>query len=110
MTSTTTDISNSSYTYVVLRRGKRPTETTGVIDGHENKTFGYNRLINNPRKKKGHVLMRACSSDGEIDEFIVSKSQGSEVYSDARKSHWGDLWPYEKVVKGRVDEHTYSDQ
>lgn len=99
VTLATTGISNSSYSYVIIRRGKRPTSSDLEIDCDENKTFSYKRIINSPKKKKGHVILRSCDANGGIDEFIVSKSQGSEVYADARTSHWGDLWPHDKVVK-----------
>jgi ribosomal protein RSM22 (predicted rRNA methylase) len=45
---------------------------------------------------------------GHIERIVVAKSHGKQLYYDARKSHWGDLWPHTPrgsvVIKDRADE------
>jgi ribosomal protein RSM22 (predicted rRNA methylase) len=109
VTATNTDLSNSSYSYVVIRRGKRPTIDSKVIDNHENRTFDFKRIVSSPKKRKGHVMIKTCNQEGAIEDIVVAKSHGDDVYNDARTCHWGDLWPYEQVTKENV-EFPYNDK
>mgnify|MGYP002805303548 CR=1 FL=1 len=36
---------------------------------------------------------------GEIERHTVPKSQGRQIYYDARKARWGDTFPHEPKVK-----------
>ena len=36
-----------------------------------------------------------------IERRTVLKKDGREVYTDGRKSYWGDLWPLERELGGR---------
>lgn len=57
--------------------------------------YAWPRLVAPPIKRKGHVVMDACTWQGDIKRFTVSKSQGKQIYHDARKSMWGDLFPHD---------------
>ena len=50
------------------------------------------RLILDPLRKQGHILLDVCTSEGEIERWTVPKSYGNIAFRDARKSGWGDLW------------------
>ncbi|KAH9814408.1 mitochondrial small ribosomal subunit Rsm22-domain-containing protein [Melampsora americana] len=56
--------------------------------------INWPRIILPPHKKKGHVILDVCSSNGQIERMTIPKSQGKSDYYDARKSHWGDSWPH----------------
>jgi ribosomal protein RSM22 (predicted rRNA methylase) len=56
--------------------------------------YHWPRLISPPLKRGGHVILDVCSSSGYIERMTVPKSQGKIPYRDARKSHWGDLFPH----------------
>ena len=50
------------------------------------------RVILHPLKKKGHVVIDVCTSQGRIERWTVPKSFGKIEFKDARKAQWGDLW------------------
>ena len=78
-----------NYTYLVL--GK-------AVPSLEMDTWP--RIISPPIKKKGHVILNVCTvPDGKIENWIVPKSMSKEIYHDARKSKWGDLWPHGAKTK-----------
>jgi ribosomal protein RSM22 (predicted rRNA methylase) len=81
---------DSKYSYVVLRRGRRPQSATSM----ESQAYHWPRLIQPPLKKNGHVVMDICSTNGEIQRMVIPKSQGKVPYRDARKAMWGDLFPH----------------
>lgn len=57
----------------------------------------FGRIIRAPKKKKGHVLIDVCASPGIITRHTVRKSMADVmpgIYSAARKSRWGGLWPH----------------
>ncbi|KAI7905856.1 mitochondrial small ribosomal subunit Rsm22-domain-containing protein [Cokeromyces recurvatus] len=98
---------DAKYSYVVLRRGKRPVGNNTM----ETEAYHWPRLIQPPLKRNGHVVMDVCSKEGEIQRMVISKSQGKIPYRDARKIMWGDLLPHQsknKVVtrfsKGEIDQ------
>ncbi|KAI8095817.1 mitochondrial small ribosomal subunit Rsm22-domain-containing protein [Thamnidium elegans] len=81
---------DSKYSYVVLRRGERPTKSTSI----ESQAYHWPRLVQPPLKKNGHIVMDTCSTTGEIQRMVIPKSQGKIPYRDARKAMWGDLFPH----------------
>ena len=85
---------DSKYSYVVLRRGNRPTKST-----MEEQAYQWPRLIQPALKKNGHVVMDVCSKEGEIQRMVIPKSQGKIPYRDARKAMWGDLFPHNSKNK-----------
>lgn len=88
------NIEDAKYSYVVLRRGPRPTVTNTEQEDLETEAYSWPRLITPPLKKNKHVVMDVCSPEGEIQRMIIPKSQGKIPYRDARKSAWGDLFPH----------------
>ncbi|EJS42987.1 rsm22p [Saccharomyces arboricola H-6] len=50
------------------------------------------RIVNDPIKRKGHVMMDLCAPSGELEKWTVSRSFSKQIYHDARKSKKGDLW------------------
>ena len=63
----------------------------------EEKRGSMGRIIRAPIKKKGHVYIDYCASPGRIIRSRVTKSLSLNVapgmYTAARKSRWGGLWP-----------------
>lgn len=56
----------------------------------------YGRLIRSPLKKKGHVILDTCQSDGHLTRSVLSKSEVWQVptlYSALRKLRWGGIVP-----------------
>jgi ribosomal protein RSM22 (predicted rRNA methylase) len=56
----------------------------------------FGRIIRAPKKKKKHVIVDVCASPGVLVRHTVPKSMDAElpgIYSAARKSRWGGLWP-----------------
>jgi len=80
----------NSYSYFVLKRGPRPTTEAQAP-----------RLVVSPLKRGGHVIFDACCPSGNIERFTVAKSHGKQEYYDARKSHWGDLFPHYNAEKSQ---------
>lgn len=56
-------------------------------------SYSWPRLLIPSSKKGGHVLLYACTDDGNIKRFLVSK-RNVQAYQDARKSRKGDLFPH----------------
>jgi ribosomal protein RSM22 (predicted rRNA methylase) len=62
----------------------------------DRKRSSFGRIIQAPRKKKGHVLIDCCTAPGHIVTHTIPKSMSKVapgVYSAARKSRWGGFWP-----------------
>jgi len=57
--------------------------------------FSWPRIVAPPMKRSGHVVFDVCAASGNIERFTIPKSQGKQAYSDARKAHWGDLFPHQ---------------
>ena len=60
----------------------------------------WGRMVRPPLKKSGHVIIDLCTAEGGLNRHIVARSNaweggvGKSGYRAARKSKWGDLWPY----------------
>ncbi|KAI7950349.1 hypothetical protein MJO29_009023 [Puccinia striiformis f. sp. tritici] len=119
---TTKPEEDAKYSYVIIRRGQRPSPPTATTtsdsathfsssgetmlgsEGEKSTENGgssstgaaleWPRIILPPHKSKGHVVFDVCALSGEIERFTVPKSQGKQAYYDARKSFWGDSWPH----------------
>jgi len=50
----------------------------------------FSRIVRQPRKRGGHVYLDLCTPEGTLKETIITKRQGTDFYSSARKSKWGD--------------------
>eukprot|EP01121_Diplochlamys_sp_Union-15-3_P000590 TRINITY_DN1050_c0_g2_i1.p1 TRINITY_DN1050_c0_g2~~TRINITY_DN1050_c0_g2_i1.p1 ORF type:complete len:527 (+),score=83.70 TRINITY_DN1050_c0_g2_i1:113-1693(+) len=80
------DWENEKYSYVVFSKGKLDTTHTSA----------QTRLILQPLKKKGHIYLDGCTSQGQLRRIIVKKSTGKEIYKSARKATWGDLFNFNR--------------
>ncbi|KAI9101146.1 mitochondrial small ribosomal subunit Rsm22-domain-containing protein [Phlyctochytrium arcticum] len=105
------------YSYLVLRKGPRPTST--LLQGSNaertlaEQAMDWPRLIAPPMKRDGHILLDVCtavpdtsSSNPDLTtnetqtrstllRTIITKSKhGKAAYLAARKSYWGDLWSF----------------
>jgi ribosomal protein RSM22 (predicted rRNA methylase) len=50
------------------------------------------RIILPPIKRKGHILIDCCTPQGTFERWLVNRRVGKQVWRDARKARWGDLW------------------
>lgn len=50
------------------------------------------RTILTPLKRKGNVLIDVCTPSGTYERWLVNKRNGRQIFRDARKARWGDLW------------------
>lgn len=79
------------------QRANPPTYEVGSLGDNTQATWP--RLIKQPLKRKGHVIMDLCGASGELEKWIVPKSYGKEAYHDARKATKGDLWALNAKTK-----------
>lgn len=110
-----------AYSYIVFRKGTRPESSTksdmnlkGTISDQRTQreineliveSNKWPRIIGAPMKRNQHVNLDLCHFSGNLQRVVVSKKEPRLIYKDARKSHWGDLWPHEPcgkvVIKGK---------
>ena len=63
-------------------------------------SHAWGRMVRPPIKKSGHVIIDLCTMEGNLSRHVVARSSaweggvGKSGYKAARKSKWGDLWPY----------------
>ncbi|OMJ26796.1 Methyltransferase-like protein 17, mitochondrial [Smittium culicis] len=57
-------------------------------------SYSWPRLLLPAMKRSGHVLVDVCSSNGDTERRIFTKSHSNQSYRDARKVQWGDLFPH----------------
>jgi hypothetical protein len=65
-----------------------------LVRGEARKSFG--RIVRAPLKKKGHIYIDYCAAPGRIVRARVTKASSKAapgIYSAARKSRWGGVWP-----------------
>ncbi|ORY83190.1 mitochondrial small ribosomal subunit Rsm22-domain-containing protein [Protomyces lactucae-debilis] len=117
-----TNTEDCTYSYVMLRKGlTRPEQpivkSRSLNDDlvspveeelrHESivsSSYHWPRIILPPLKKHKHILLDVCSSglssedamsaESKLERMTIPKSQGTEQYRFARRSHWGDLLPF----------------
>jgi len=90
---------DQKYSYIVFRKGPRPSKSETT------ESYYWPRIIRRPLKRSGHIIEDYCDTDGinytafsligHLKRTVISKSQGKEIYTAARKSKWGDLWPFQ---------------
>lgn len=90
---------DSKFSYLVIRKRARPEVQ---CSSPESQGCSWPRLVRPPLKRHGHVILDVCAPSGSLERFTVSKSHGRQVYYDARKSEWGDLWPHVPQSRIRV--------
>jgi Mitochondrial small ribosomal subunit Rsm22 len=108
----------AKFSYVVLRKGvERPKENEHCLRTEENPdireelvlygremelaAYSWPRLVAPPLKNPKHVILDVCSPlsvreprEPSLERFTITKAQGKQVYYDARKIKWGDLWAF----------------
>ncbi|CAL1386583.1 unnamed protein product [Linum trigynum] len=61
---------------------------------------GWGRIIFSPVRRGKHVTLDVCrsvneeSTEGSYERIVVTKSKNPTLHHQARKSLWGDLWPF----------------
>ncbi|EJT42038.1 RSM22-like protein [Saccharomyces kudriavzevii IFO 1802] len=96
-----------NYSYLILERSHQDEKTVkeieklrkeSISDKYDIGSLGddtqktWPRIINDPIKRKGHVMMDLCAPSGTLEKWTVSRSFSKQIYHDARKSKKGDLW------------------
>ncbi len=71
--------------------------------GHEDEKFSYvaatkvsfpfpaSRVLRQPLRHSGHVILKLCTDQG-VQQPTISKKMG-DLYKQARKVEWGDIFP-----------------
>ncbi|KAI4279059.1 MAG: hypothetical protein LQ337_000574 [Flavoplaca oasis] len=79
---------------IVQRGGESETgiNADGAAGSISVNPLSFPRVILPPLKKRGHIIIDACTPAGRIERWTVPKSYGKQAYTDARKARWGDLW------------------
>jgi ribosomal protein RSM22 (predicted rRNA methylase) len=90
--------SDIKFSYIVIRRGKRPTPSESDLS----KAHQSPRLVMPPLKRDKHVVIDYCTPHGTLERTVVAKSHPKPLYQNARKSYWGDLWPHPAHAKSVV--------
>ncbi len=75
---------DEKYSYLVLGKGAR-------VDERDMEGTERHRIVRQPGKKGGHVVLQTCSAQGVYDLITVAKSHGKDVYRSARKAYWGEM-------------------
>ncbi|CUS23678.1 LAQU0S11e01816g1_1 [Lachancea quebecensis] len=102
-----------SYSYLIMERSQADDATVQRINRERSRqqdeygigSLGANapstwpRIIRQPLKRKGHVVMDMCGASGQLEKWTVPKSFSKEIYHDARKAMKGDLWGLEAKTK-----------
>ncbi|KAM5571244.1 hypothetical protein ABKV19_011718 [Rosa sericea] len=70
--------------------------------GHADLGGGWGRIIYMPVRRGKQVTMDVCrstnqdASEGTLQRIVVTKNKNPTLHNQARKSLWGDLWPFQK--------------
>ncbi|KAG6501864.1 hypothetical protein ZIOFF_041748 [Zingiber officinale] len=68
-------------------------------DVHANLGSGWGRIIYPPVRRGRQVQMDVCKStkrdgsEGAFEHVVVTQRKNPDLHRQARRSHWGDLWP-----------------
>eukprot|EP00658_Telonema_sp_P-2_P034084 TRINITY_DN24913_c0_g1_i1.p1 TRINITY_DN24913_c0_g1~~TRINITY_DN24913_c0_g1_i1.p1 ORF type:complete len:407 (+),score=53.95 TRINITY_DN24913_c0_g1_i1:26-1246(+) len=83
---------DEKFSYTVIARGP---------PSPDDPARHWPRIMSEPVKRKGHVLMDLVTPDQQYIRATVTKSDGAEHgYKYARKAAWGDLWPFPLADRG----------
>ncbi|XP_022159801.1 methyltransferase-like protein 17, mitochondrial isoform X1 [Momordica charantia] len=61
---------------------------------------GWGRIVFSPIRRGRHVSMDICrstkrdASEGSFERIVVTQSKNPTLHHQARRSVWGDLWPF----------------
>lgn len=75
-----------------------------VVKSLREQAYSWPRLIAQPMKRSGHVVMDVCGPSGHLERRRYAKSTGKQTYYDARRVAWGDLFPHDPKAKIEVRE------
>ncbi|KAJ2716910.1 37S ribosomal protein S22 [Coemansia spiralis] len=102
------NIEDVGYSYVVVRRGPRPSPQAAPLrrgichsktpEELARQAYSWPRIIMPPMKRKGHVVTDVCTAAGQIERWTFTRSHSKQSYRDARKACWGDLFPHEPAT------------
>ncbi|GLU21230.1 hypothetical protein SLE2022_373800 [Rubroshorea leprosula] len=68
--------------------------------GHADLGGGWGRIIFSPVHRGRQVAMNVCrstnrdASEGSFERIVVTQSKNPALHHQARRSLWGDLWPF----------------
>ncbi|CEP62055.1 tRNA methyltransferase RSM22 LALA0_S04e06722g [Lachancea lanzarotensis] len=102
-----------NYSYLIMERSQTDAKTVlGITQRRESAKEDYKvgslgdgtpntwpRIIKQPLKRKGHVVLDLCGSSGQVEKWTVPKSFSKVAYHDARKALKGDLWALDAKTK-----------
>lgn len=88
---------NEKFSYIAMSKGPLPGEFV-LPDDHPNKDLPWSRLIRQPLKRGGHVLIDTCLPNGAVERLTVSRKHGKDLYTAARKSTWGDMFYVDHLI------------
>lgn len=102
-----------NYSYLIAERSSiDPREIAKIKENREQNQNKYEigslgdgtwetwpRIIKQPTKRKGHVILDLCAPSGSFEKWIVPKSLDKGIYHDARKAQKGDLWALDAKTK-----------
>nr|GAT61338.1 3-methyl-2-oxobutanoate hydroxymethyltransferase [Mycena chlorophos] len=71
-----------------------PSSANGLEDALRKEAYHWPRLIFQPIKNSGHIILDACTPEGKVMRMTIPKSQGKQPFYDARKAQWGDVFPH----------------
>ncbi|KAF8526309.1 Rsm22-domain-containing protein [Hysterangium stoloniferum] len=80
--------------------GAGPAEADEGLKGEEleaalrEEAYTWSRINFSPLKRSRHVYIDACTPEGSVMRMSYPRSQGKQIYYDARKSRWGDIFPH----------------
>lgn len=113
------DFEITNYSYLIMERSMTDKDTVRSIEeARESSTRSFEigslgddtietwpRILAQPVKRKGHVMMDLCGASGNLEKWTIPKSFSKEIFHDARKAEKGDLWGLDAKtkIKGKGD-------
>jgi ribosomal protein RSM22 (predicted rRNA methylase) len=95
---------NEKFSYIIFSKGKMNDALQLQENSVNDKPISqWARLVRQPLKKGGHVILDSCGGDGEAKRHIVAKSNGKILYTSARKSRWGDVYNIELLKESLIE-------
>lgn len=67
---------------------------------HANLGSGWGRIIYTPLRRGRQIQMDICrsterdGSEGAFERMVVTQNSNPDLHLQARRSLWGDLWPF----------------
>ncbi|XP_049362165.1 rsm22-cox11 tandem protein 2, mitochondrial [Solanum verrucosum] len=75
-------------------------EEEGEEKSHADLGGGWGRIIYSPLRRGKRIEMDVCrsmnqeGSEGSFERIVITKSKNPTLHHQARRSLWGDLWPF----------------